>query len=596
MERSLLLLILSIGGVVWLCGTLSAKLFRGNYLAGLKTIPPMWIGVGIALPVIVFLITMPASHPYFSEGHGLGTGFLVGGLAGLVSVYGVICALSYADSGDEVSAAAIVAAPIGLALSASVIPSIWLRPGLLDAECGIALGWLSATIVGYAGLASQWQTRVTTVAGTSMALSAAASALFCSLAGLGELRGAVNLLGRSPAILHWSAIGLTVSACLTVLLVIVTLPTGLTFRLPLVSTFSALIERGQQSDSSRAAARRACRFVFCDIIILIAARVVAARFAERGESAWKTRSDFLRPIYDILGGSQVFHVLLLGVIAAIVVTWITYDHARQTSPLRSIHQSLQPNYLGALVLVGSGMIAFQEMGGFGLCLILVILLFHAGLTSAGEISDLQSPSNESSEARTRDEQSRSGAAAHTARLLLFGCALGLYRVFSARFTGDLRGVGLTDHYALFGLLVGAALPHCLSAFYHRVSDGAIDSDAARLFRLTVTGLLCLAAPAVIVAFWGAKCALALLIGLGISTLLDGSILSALFALAIALAIAQWTHHLLPVSQLTRDQKIISVGWITLMVVLALVASEVASRLSKRLDKQKPPIPSGGASQ
>jgi hypothetical protein len=47
-------------------------------------------------------------------------------------------------------------------------------------------------------------------------------------------------------------------------------------------------------------------------------------------------------------------------------------------------------------------------------------------------------------------------------LLLLGTVLLLYRLFASRWDDALRGVTLTDHYAFFGFLVGAALPGLLA--------------------------------------------------------------------------------------------------------------------------------------
>ena len=50
-------------------------------------------------------------------------------------------------------------------------------------------------------------------------------------------------------------------------------------------------------------------------------------------------------------------------------------------------------------------------------------------------------------------------ASQIVRLVAFGALLALYRLFSSRFESELRGVGLTDHYALFGLLFGGRRFH-----------------------------------------------------------------------------------------------------------------------------------------
>src|SRR5690349_11578196 len=119
MERSLLLLSFALGGVVWLCGFLTAGLgSRGGRLAEPWS-SKLWIAGAIVLPVVVFLITLPARPPIFTAGHGLGIGFLVGGLLGLLAVWTIVRACGAADRSEPVSGAAAIAAPAGLALMAS---------------------------------------------------------------------------------------------------------------------------------------------------------------------------------------------------------------------------------------------------------------------------------------------------------------------------------------------------------------------------------------------------------------------------------------------------------------------------------------------
>src|SRR5581483_12288862 len=88
-----------------------------------------------------------------------------------------------------------------------------------------------------------------------------------------------------------------------------------------------------------------------------------------------------------------------------------------------------------------------------------------------------------------------------------------YRLVMTRFTSDLKGVSLTDNYALFGFLAGALLPSLLSGFLLR--PGTPMTAGSALFRLVLTALLVLAAPAFILLLWGAKCAVALVLGLAL---------------------------------------------------------------------------------
>jgi hypothetical protein len=578
MERSLILLAFALGGVVWLCGFLSSGVGRGVDRAAPAYLSKFWIGTAAALPFLVFLATLPAQPPIFSAGHGLGAGFLVGGLLGLLGTWTTLRALGSADRGEPVSAAASIAAPIGLALCAAAVPSLWMRDGVIDALCGTAIGWLCAVFIALSGIASRRQTATNNSAAViCLSLTTGAAVLFCSLAGLGELRGLVDLVGKATAVVHWSAAGLVFASCISVVLLIALLPATLTLRIPLVPLLTGWIERGRDSDEARASARRAWRIGLCSVVILIAGRLIATRFAEDGDEPWKTKSFLLKPLAGLLGPNPMFHVVALGVVAALLVNWLVRDHNRETQAARPPGPIRETNVLALLTLVAAAMMAFQIMGGFGLSMLLGVLILTVGLGAAAGIAGLHEQTPPEANAVSGALMPGLSAASQSVRLVLLGCVLALYRLFSARYESELRGVSLTDHYALFGILFGAVLPPFLTAYLSRFSAGSSDGDSARLFRLATCGVLVLVLPTLIIALWGAKCALALLIGLALSTVFEGSLVSALLALAVALALTQWTHHVLPLSQLTRDQKVNILFWTTAVSVIALLIAEYAGR-------------------
>jgi len=577
MERSLLLLSFALGGMVWLCGFLSSGVGRGAAPGLPNRLSKFWIAAAVALPIVVFLATSPSRPPFFAAGHGLGTGFLVGGLLGLLAVFTILRAFGSADQGEPVSAAAAIAAPAGLALLASTASLIWLRGSLLDALCGTAIGWLCAVFLAVMGSRMHRRIGETSAAFVSLAFSAGACALFCSMAGLGELRGLIDLIGKNSAVVHWSTPGLVFSSCLCVLLLLALLPASLALRVPLLPLITGWIERGRESDAARGTARRTWRMGICYIVVLLVGRMAAVRYAEQGDEPWKTKSALLKPLSAFLGPNPMFHVIALGVVAAILICWLVRDQYRDTQSTPAPGSAGHINILAILTLAGAGMIAFQLMGGFGLSLMLSVILLAAALTAAAALSSIHEQAligpSEESDIPVR----QLSTAAHVLRVLLLGTILVLYRLFSVRFESEIRGVGLTDHYALFGILFGAALPSFLLAYLTRSSGGPPEDDGGRLLRLATTGILVLILPTLIIALWGAKCALAFLIGLALSTVFEGSILSALLALAVALALTQWAHHVLPLAQLTRDQKITNLLWTTIVTVLAVLASEIRGR-------------------
>ncbi len=581
MERTLFLLSFALGGTVWLCGFLSSGLrhIGGSAPGALKR---YWVVTSISLPVVVFLATLPVKPPIFSAGHGLGVGFLVGGLLGFLATWTIHHALAGAERGDSISAAGVIAAPIGLALMAAAVPSLWMRDSLLDALCGVAIGWLVAILLGLSSVASLRQARSISAASDcaifcALGLAAGACTVFCALAGLGELRGLIDLVGKSTAVVHWSAPGLAFSACLSVLLLLVTLPASFTLRIPLVSPIMAWIERSRDSEESRAAARRGWRMGVSAIAALLVGRLVAARFSDSGDEPWYTKSPLLKPAFAILGHDSLFHVIALSVVAALLISWVVRDHARSTSNATGAGIADRTGLFAVFILAAAGMLAFQLMAGFGLCILITVLCLMTALSAAAPLAGLHERSSEVVSTATSDASWELTAANQMVRLVLAGATLALYRLFSARYESEIHGVGLTDHYALFGILLGVALPASLAGFLAREPAGASAGDFARLLRLAVTGLLVLVAPCLLITIWGAKSILALLIGLALSVALEDSLLSALLAIAVALALTQWAAHVLPLAQLTRDQKVNLLGWSTAFSIVAMLVAGYAGR-------------------
>jgi hypothetical protein len=224
--------------------------------------------------------------------------------------------------------------------------------------------------------------------------------------------------------------------------------------------------------------------------------------------------------------------------------------------------------------------------------LLTVLLLTTGLTGAAALPALhEQPTVDEADLAASDSQL--AGLSHLVRLLLFGVALALYRLFSVRFQSELRGVGLTDHYALFGIMVGVLLPQALAGFLGGARLGSTDSDGSRMLRLIITGLLVLVVPALVLTIWGAKCALAIMIGLLFSTLFDASILPALLAVAAALAMTQWLHHVLPLAQLTRDQKVGLLGWSTVIAIVLVLVNEFGGRLQGIAAGRRPTTAKGG---
>jgi hypothetical protein len=189
-------------------------------------------------------------------------------------------------------------------------------------------------------------------------------------------------------------------------------------------------------------------------------------------------------------------------------------------------------------------------------------------------------------------------------LMVFGGIVLLSRLFFTRFVDDLKGVGVADHYALFGLILGASLPVLSAAILSRTVGMR---PAQTLIAIALSGLVLLTAPGLTILLWGAKCALAMMFGLALSCglvsvfgfgctdvrsaddpdrtvhypRLSISSYQPLFALAAALAITQWTHLALPLASLTRMQKVYSVAGVVVALLVIISIADYAGRIARR---------------
>jgi hypothetical protein len=172
-----------------------------------------------------------------------------------------------------------------------------------------------------------------------------------------------------------------------------------------------------------------------------------------------------------------------------------------------------------------------------------------------------------------------------ASTLCFGTVFVVYRLAAERFREDLRGVPMTDHYALFGFVFGLLVPLLLTRI------AAVDRGlGASILKAGIVGMLALAAPAGIVLVWGQKTLLTFLFGLalaaspavggfgrsGVQAFRNQALIS-LFALGLALAVAQWTHLALPLAALPRVEKLRILAWAVGIIVALLIGSGFVSR-------------------
>lgn len=182
-----------------------------------------------------------------------------------------------------------------------------------------------------------------------------------------------------------------------------------------------------------------------------------------------------------------------------------------------------------------------------------------------------------------DFAARSAAKPELMLLPLFATSLLLFRLFTTRWENDLRGVGLTDSYALFGFLVGGFLPSLLTATSVVSAQWSVVGRRgwAGVAGLAVTAALTVAVPAAVILLFGAKAASALMVGLAVGRVImspRGGILPALLAIGVGLAMTQFFGHLLPPEEWTRAEKIKALGVIIAVLLAAPVLSLMAASL------------------
>lgn len=263
---------------------------------------------------------------------------------------------------------------------------------------------------------------------------------------------------------------------------------------------------------------------------------------------------------------KLFWALAAGLIVWPIAAWLLRDAAARDTARnpRSLAAGLPP--LSVLLLASGFLVAYQLLRGVGAGIFVLALWLSAAAFPRRSVRAM-------------------GA---DIALLLFATLLLLDRVFTTRYAEEMRGVVLTDQYGLFGLMVGALTPGLLASLVGRRSAMGLGG----ILTLILAGTLSLGVPAIVVLLFGGKSALALLLGLALGSAQafragsdpDGiliapgtSLLPGQFALAIALAMVQFTGALLPLTEMTRQHKVQLLGVLVAGVVIALLAAEFASR-------------------
>lgn len=567
MERGLLWGVFAMGWVSWLLGLAVARARQTGTVRSVADLPRLYLSAAIVLPLVLFIATLPSHGKFFAAGQGLGKGFLLGSVCALLAA---AIPLLAGESGDHRRRiGATVAGPCGMGLVAAVTPLLMIRSSLLDTLMGAAIGWFCVALIVLLGMLqkngeAERAGVLSLVTGTGFAI------LTCSVAALGEMRGKVDLTATNEV--SWSVLGMVFAAGVPLALLLSgVLNAGLTFAFGRMPGMGGVARAGGSllSDPlSRSTALRLWRLVLAAIVLLTLGKLLAGRVVDADDSKLAL---------------HIFQIMAMGLFGGAAAWWVAASARRQenANPGNSAAIAWQNNAVAAGLLVAGVMVAFQMLAGFGVGL----LLIGAWTAIALAVVFAQEPDTLESGVPSTDTPA---VAANLLRLGTMGLVLLLYRVFSSRFETELRGVNLTDQYAALGLLLGAALPALLTGFLLRPFQETTTAGA-RIARLGVAAAIVLAVPALVLILWGAKCALALMLGLAFACVLlpaaamPGAVgkeslpsalrlLPALFALGVCLALAQWTAHVLPFSELTRaDKEHLTLKLMVVMAVLILIA-------------------------
>lgn len=615
MERSFYGSALVLGVIVWFC---CLMLTRGEskkrFSAFLLRIPNAYLFAAIGVPLLGFLATLP-SHPPFASGHGLGKGLLLGALGAWLTAWTVGRSLdteknsiekNSAEKSHAQSGAAFVA-PLALGVVFTSIPLLLMRDIVVDALMGTAIGWLTVTLLLLAGLnAAGISARVT---GLALLVGTGFTATVCSLVALGELGGNARF-GNTLVPLHWSAPLIALSACVPFLLLLSSL---ISFRA--LNSWLAMVNK------------ETCRWLVAGGLLLF----VGTQFAHK--------IGFVPP--------PLFRLLAIGWVTSGLCWWLALTSLRSARENGSVGivVSWQSFAVPVLLFMAAGMVAFQLFAGVGVGIFLLGAWLTVGIALLGAAEEvsaagIQVPTENSvstdNSVLTYNSFSLA-AVSHLIRLLIFGTILLLYRLFQVRFSEDLHNISLSDHYAFLGFIVGAALPAAMTgcirqaAKYKNASEfkssGSNSSEAkdygsqdscefrASLLSVLVMGALVLFVPALLLLLFGTKCLLCLFFGLALAAVLSdsvsqalpfvdtppgdvpgqvpprsdfkpvsGEMLAGLFALAMGLALTQWTHLLIPITLMARADKMHLLTSVAASAVALLVISEIGSRLRRSVKR------------
>lgn len=139
MDRTLLLGCMFLSVLGWVFTAALSRKTRAE-----TGIPPLLLICATALPVLIFVLTLPVGRP-FAPGQGLGRGFLLGSFGALLASMSAPLVSTRLEG--TLKSTSAVAGPWLMSCACNAFAVLFLRAELLDTLMGVAVGWFCAAVL-----------------------------------------------------------------------------------------------------------------------------------------------------------------------------------------------------------------------------------------------------------------------------------------------------------------------------------------------------------------------------------------------------------------------------------------------------------------
>ncbi len=530
MESPIVLSAFILGLAGWVFGVLATGV-RSRESAALPTAYTLVAAGAVAL---IAAITATGRGPW-PVAAGWGRGMTLGGIAALLA--GLVALR--ASGGNTFRWAAVVTAPYFLSVATVSTVLLWMRATAVESLLSVGAGWLFVSLILYVGarIGGDTDTGPASVLRTTLAvliLGAGFTSTLCATVALGHFRDVTG-----PQSTGWTT-------------AVVALAAGIPVIMLLVAALATVA--GRDRTSAGTVWEPLWRILLSAALLAGLGYLVATR-----------------TLFD----PRLLYAAGAGLIAAFVLWWLLSEGEWGAAEVAQAagRGSIQGHgMLAALLALGAIVAGFYLLAGYGTGIVLLAAWLPVGvvlMTAVAEESANEMPQTSSSALWTAERLTH---------LLLFGVIVVLYRVFTQRFEDDLAGALLTDHFAIFSMLLGALFPSLLARVLARDAEDGATSAPRLLIRLTFALVAALTLPAGVVILWGARGAIGLLAGFMLGAIIYPEALAAVIALTIALPLAQWAGPLLQMAAQTRAEKVRVLLWLAGIVVGAILAADYGSRL------------------